>query len=1518
MIARFGATKQRAHFPRDGRIRPLLFSTAAIAIMSAISASPATAQTVFGPLVGQNGIDGNGNMGGIGGLAGIGTGQGGTGGNGGTGGVFEPGTPGSNGTGGGGNGGGFSDSPGGSNGGGGAGGFSNINGQTGGGGGGGGGISLTFAYTSRIVIEAGASVSGGNGGGAGNVNGGSGGDGISLQGDYNSIVNAGSISAGDGAHGMGIAGNAISITGANNRLELVAGGTITGNVVAIGTGNVLALAGGGDGTFNIQQFYGFTTLQKEGANTWTITGNGSAFTGNAEVTSGRLILNGSLGGIKNITNSAIVEAAVANAFPGSVAFFNDTSVLEVTAANAVSGSSTLIFNDTSTLQASIANAVSGGTQNFLDNSTLNATTANAVSGGSRIFIDDSTLQASVANAVSGGTQTFFDNSTLNASAANALNGGTVALDEASTLNVLADNALAPATEIRFSALYGADGTLRLNGYSTGIGNFNSVDTGAGIITNGAAGDSVLTVHSGPDTPSAFDGSVQDGSGGGTLGLTLASGELLLAGVNSYTGGTTVNGGTMRAGSASAFVANTAYAVNGGTLALDGFSLTASSLAGTGGTVALGTADLTINQAASTTYAGELTGTGALMKTGAGTLTLSGNSLAFAGGTAVSAGTLRVDGVLGGDVLARTSGVLSGTGRIAGDADITGNGVLSGTSGQSLRVDGNLLMNSTSTVNVALGALPGAALFDIGGDLTLDGTLNVTDAGGFGPGVYRLFSYAGNLVDNGLEIGTAPAGISADALSVVANPGQVTLVSAAGAQLSFWDGGDAALHDNGVVNGGGGIWRADGRNWTQADGAFNGPLQPNPTFAIFQNAGSTVTVDTSAGAIAVTGMQFASDGYRIEGGAISLAGPGGETVFRIGDGTAAGAAITATIASELTGNSTLVKNDFGTLILTGANSYDGGTRINSGALQIGDGGTTGSTIGAVQNDGTLILNRSDAWAFDSVLSGSGLIRHAGPGLTTLTADSSAFAGTVHIENGTLSVNGSLGGTLQIMAGGRLLGSGRIGNLIVGGTLAPGNSIGTLDIAGNLSFSAGSVYQVETDAAGNADRINVAGTANLAGGSVQVLAGAGDYAPTTNYTILSATGGVSGTFSGGVTSNLAFLDPSLSYDANNAYLRLTRNDVGFDGIGTTPNQIAVGAGAESLGLANPVHDAILGLSADQARYALDQLSGEIHASARSLLIEDSRFVRSAVNDRLRAAFDRAGAGNAPVVTYGSGGPQASAATTDRPAVWGNGFGSWGRTDSDLNAARVNHNTGGLILGVDAPVFDSGRLGIVAGYSYSDFNVRDRRSTGSSDNYHLGLYGGAGWGDLALRAGAAYSWHEIATSRTVTYRGLDDIAKSDTNAGTAQVFGEIGYSLSAGNASFEPFAALAYVSLDTDGFTETGGPAALASQSATTDATFTTLGLRAATGFTLGGIAAAARGAAGWRHAFGDVTPLSALRFASGGDAFAIGGVPIAKDSAVIEAGLDLTVSPMGTLGLSYGGQFGSGVTDQVFRANFAVKF
>jgi outer membrane autotransporter protein len=599
---------------------------------------------------------------------------------------------------------------------------------------------------------------------------------------------------------------------------------------------------------------------------------------------------------------------------------------------------------------------------------------------------------------------------------------------------------------------------------------------------------------------------------------------------------------------------------------------------------------------------------------------------------------------------------------------------------------------------------------------------------------------------------------------------------------------------------------------------------------------------------------------------------------------------------------------------------------AGSAPVAPGTLNTASVSFGAGDGVINFNHTSAnYTFDAAISGAGTINQLA-GTTFLSADSSGFQGPTNISGGALHVNGSLAGSdVTVTSGGTLAGSGIVGSVTVqsGGIVAPGNPIRTLTVANNVVFASGSIYQVQVNAAGDGDRVFAGGTANVSGGTVQVLAAAGNYSSSQSYTILSATLGVINTFAG-VTSNLAFLTPSLTYNNNNVNLVLTRNSTSFASVGVTPNQIAAAGGVESLGAGNAVNNAVLNLSASQARDAFDQLSGEVHASAKTALIEDSRFVRDAAINRLRSAFGGVGASAGPLAAYAADGkPVAVAATTDGLAFWGQGFGSFGSTNGDGNAAKLSRSTGGFLAGGDVAAFDGARIGALGGYSRTNFDVTERGSSGTSDNYHFGLYGGSQWGALGFRSGAAYTWHQIATSRSVVVPGLGEQLSSGYAAGTAQVFGDLGYRIDAGHTAvgalaFEPFANLAYVNLWTGGFSETTGAAALTGRSGTTDVSYSTLGLRAATDFSLNGMAATARGSLGWRHAAGDVTPTSLLAFAGGGSAFSILGVPIAQDSAVVEAGFDVLVARNVSVGFSYVGQAASHAQDHDFKANMIWKF
>lgn len=329
---------------------------------------------------------------------------------------------------------------------------------------------------------------------------------------------------------------------------------------------------------------------------------------------------------------------------------------------------------------------------------------------------------------------------------------------------------------------------------------------------------------------------------------------------------------------------------------------------------------------------------------------------------------------------------------------------------------------------------------------------------------------------------------------------------------------------------------------------------------------------------------------------------------------------------------------------------------------------------------------------------------------------------------------------------------------------------------------------------------------------------------------------------------------------------------------------------------MYDAVLNMSEAQSAAALDQLSGESHASSQSALLTGVGLVRSDLLARMRMADD------APAP--GAQGP-----------IWLSMIGGNVTLDGDRNAAELGSQDWGFLIGTDgAPEWLGGdwRLGVAGGYTQTDFAVDDRLANGESDNLFLSLYSDRHWGPLALRLGAAQSWHWIDSER----RALGGELTGNTKGRTVQAFGELGYNFTFGAADIEPFANASYVHQHIDGFGE-GGGAALTIEDADTDLGFTTLGMRGSTLMSLSDTSLALHGLLGWRRTVGDLTPDSTHAF-GGGTSFTIEGTPLARDAAVLGLGLNLSLSDTATLDIGYDGQSTGNTLAHSGRVRFAVSF
>lgn len=930
-------------------------------------------------------------------------------------------------------------------------------------------------------------------------------------------------------------------------------------------------------------------------------------------------------------------------------------------------------------------------------------------------------------------------------------------------------------------------TGALTGTVKSFGDGNTVNDGT-LIINQATDASFSNVISG-------DGKVTK-EGAGTLTLT---------GENTYTGGTTVSAGTLRIG-------------NGGER---GWIV---------GSV-LDNASLVFNRSDDRTFGGVVSGTGNVQKTGAGTLTLTGENT-YAGGTTVSAGTLRIgngsaSGSIVGNVIDNADLVFDRSADLAFAGDISGTG--------RLAVKGGMTLTLTGDTSIT------------GGTKVLGSTLKIGNGGTTG-------SISGN--------------IATDDPDYTGSAGHVV-----------FDRSNAITY-GGVISGAGDLKQAGTGTLTlTGENTFTGGTTVAAGTLRIGNGGTSGWIVGNV--LDNASLVFDRSDDRIFGGVISGAG-------------------------------NVRKTGSGSLTLTRENTYAGGTTIDAGTLI---GSVTSFGSGRITDNAALIINQTTDATFANVIDGNGSLTKTGSGTLELTGNASSFTGPTNLSQGGLKVNGSLAGSIVTVSNGTVLsGSGKVGGVVAlsGSTIAPGNSPGTLTVVGNYSQAVGSTYQAElAPRTSISDKIAVGGTAEIANGAILNVSKYGSnspYALDAHYTVLTATGGVTGTYI--LTGNTwisTFYSMVADYDVSNVYVDAKQTRA-FSSAGKSRNQVAVADGLQSLPTGNTLRDTIaMSQTDEEARSAFNQLTGEVHSSIKGAVVEDSQLIRSAAIDRLRSAFETVGASANSSAAYG----------VDGLSIWSNGYGSWRQTEGDGNAVSMSHNVGGFVAGADAPVFDNWRLGVLAGYGHSNYNANERGSSGNNDSYTFGAYGGTQLGNIGLRFGTAYSWNAISTSRNVGFADFTDRLSGKYDAGLFQAFGEAGYRIDLGSVAFEPFAGLAHVSLDSDGFTEKGGLAALTTNGGSTDVTFSTLGLRSATTFAVGEYSLTAAGSVAWRHAYGNTTPMTTFNFA-GSDAFGIAGLPIATDAALIDLGLSTNLNPNVSLGISYTGQFANGSQSQGVRGNLNVKF
>jgi autotransporter-associated beta strand protein len=916
---------------------------------------------------------------------------------------------------------------------------------------------------------------------------------------------------------------------------------------------------------------GTGTVTKTGGGVGVLSGNNS-YAGGTDIDGGTLrIRNGGAAGTGavTITGGASLELnfatdqTFANNITGAGGLIKtDLGIATLTGTNTFSGGTNLLGGGirvsdlsqlgsgpiTSAADTQLIYNYTGGAPQIL--------TAPIFTGGG-VFVKEGAgeLQFNAANSYTGGT--WVRGGVLRFGVNNAFGTGDILIDSGATL-ALGSGGASPAVNNNISGsgtiVIDQNAGAELYGNNSGFtGTLNVADpAGYLYVQNGAAlGNGTVNLSGGPTSLLQVDNAADTTVAANLTGIGYVeksgAGRLTLTGAGSLSGGPII--------------------VYDGTLQIAG-----SGNIGVGPVIDLFTGTtLELSTNTNTTLANSVIRDGRIVKTGTGTTTLSGLNT-YTGGTDILQGALRINALtaLGSGPVSVASGAfldfnvassatwnaaITGAGRLrksgAGDLTLVSNTLTGGLDIQSGRV---IVSTPTATGGPVTTALGAGLVFNIAAGPNVASSVSISGAGQVikeGAGdlvITNTNTYTGGTFINagrlGLNVGD---GLGSGTVNIGANGvlglGGVTFNNfIAGAGSILKTGSGEAIVSNASTFTGGAVVQDGSIRITQGAGLGTGQVSlASGTFLTLDHASGQTTANVISGAgqvrkagvgvTTLTGASTYTGGTAVNAGRLHVAsgataGTGGVTV-------ASGAQFSfeaGTLANAISGAGLVAKTGASAATLTGANTHTGGTLVAGGTLNVSTLGALGTGGVQVDSGATLALANTGTTIFSNGLSGAGALRLSGTG--QMTFGSNFGIGSVLIDSARMRLNAIGQGAFTVGANGALDGTGRIiGNLTNNGRVAPGNSIGTLTVQGNYVHNANSVLEIEFDANGGIDLLNVTGTATLNGGTLRFVSiGA---AEGTGGTFLQASGGVSGTFSTIETVG-ALLPLSVVYQTNSAIM------------------------------------------------------------------------------------------------------------------------------------------------------------------------------------------------------------------------------------------------------------------------------------------------------------------------------------------------------------------------------------------------
>ncbi|MBI2738777.1 MAG: autotransporter domain-containing protein [Rhodospirillales bacterium] len=508
---------------------------------------------------------------------------------------------------------------------------------------------------------------------------------------------------------------------------------------------------------------------------------------------------------------------------------------------------------------------------------------------------------------------------------------------------------------------------------------------------------------------------------------------------------------------------------------------------------------------------------------------------------------------------------------------------------------------------------------------------------------------------------------------------------------------------------------------------------------------------------------------------------------------------ATIAgfyNPVTNAGTLVANTNGATVISATNGDD---VLNTGTIVASAPNSTGiasGTFGVIQNRGTVIASGAGSTA---VQINGNLGSFINTGLVSATSGAIALGTGPTAVSPTIVNAGVIDG--QVVVGGgqytRFQNSGWMGISAAGsGVTHTTSGVFAQTSTGTLALRVGPT---------TSDSLQVNGAARLNG---TALASFQPGALGNSYTLVSATGGYTGTFSTLATQNLpGFLSASLSYGTN-VTLNLTSGFANTSGLGG--DQISVGRALDSTfnaGGGLGAMPALFNLPSSQIPSALSQLSGD-----SASLSQTSAFAAGAQFTNLmsgRSATRRAEElAEAPCTAKADANacePQTSMGANW--AVWANGFAGtqWLNADSVTGAPASQASVAGGAFGADYRFAPNALVGLAVGLSDSNYWMPTSNATGRATGTHVGLYGAYDWSGFYLNAAIAYSRFDGNATRVVTGIGTTETERS--SGVSSQLAGRVEFGrpfniseVTGGQVAVTPFVALQPAQLWTPGMTET----------------------------------------------------------------------------------------------------------------------